>query len=93
MSAAIVTKLKVAEFEGWKTGYDAGEGMRRELKVRGVMVLRDEADPTHVTIITQLDSVADAKAMIASPRWQEAAKAAGTKPEVMFATVMDQKTY
>lgn len=93
MSAAIVTKLKVTEFEAWKSGYDAGEGMRRELNVKGVLVLRDEADPTSVTVITRFDSVADAKAMIASPKWQEAAKASGTKPEAFFTSVIVDKTY
>ena len=94
MASAVVTKMKIEDFAAWKTRYDGGEPMRREFKVRGVTVLRDATDASLVTVVTRFDSVADAKAMLASDAWKAAAKAGGVPPlEMAFTEVADEKTY
>jgi len=94
MSSAIVTRLKVQNFETWKAHYDRGEGMRREFHARGVTVLRDATDPNLVTILTRFDSLDAGKAMIGSERWKEASRGAGASPvEAFFTDIVEEKAY
>jgi heme-degrading monooxygenase HmoA len=94
MPSATIAKLKVENFETWKSRYDGGEAMRRDFRVRGVSILRDATDPNLVTIVTRFDSLDDAKKMFTSDRWKEAVKAAGGPPtEVFFTELTDERTY
>jgi heme-degrading monooxygenase HmoA len=94
MACTVVTKAKVESFEAWKSGYDQGEGVRRELGVRSVSVLRDAADPSVVILVTRFDSLEAAKAMMSSPKFAEARKKAGAPPlEVTYTNVVEDKTY
>ena len=94
MSCTVVVKLKVENYEAWKSHYDAGEPVRREFHVRAVGVLRDASDPNTVFVLTRFDSVDDAKKMLAAPKWQETAKKAGASSmETWFTNVAQDKTY
>jgi heme-degrading monooxygenase HmoA len=94
MASTTIARVKVQNFETFKSTYDRGEGMRRELRVRGVSLLRDATDPNLVTIITRFDSIADAKAMFASDHLKEAVKSVGvTLQDVFFADVAEEKSY
>jgi hypothetical protein len=94
MSSIVVSKARVENFESWKSGYDQGEAIRREFRVRGIQVLRDASDPNIVLVLTRFDSVDDAKKMLSSERWQEGAKRSGAQMlETHFANVVDDRTY
>ncbi len=93
MASAVVTRIRVPNFEGWKAHYDQGETMRRNASVRGVQVLRDASDPNLVTIVTRFDSVDDAKRMLASDEWKQAAGKGGPPLEISFVDVAEEKTY
>ncbi len=94
MSSAVVTKLRVENYESWKDAYDRGEAVRREFRVRGIAVLRDGSDPNQVLIVTRFDSIDDAKKMLSSEKWQQTAKGSGGQMlETHFTNVADEKTY
>ena len=93
MSNAVVTKLKLENYDTWKSHYDQGEAMRREYRVRGVTVLRDTTDPNIVTIVTRFDSIDDARKMLTSDQWKQAAQRGAPPIEVSFTTVADERTY
>jgi heme-degrading monooxygenase HmoA len=94
MASAIITRLKVENFETWKAAYDAGEGMRREHRVRGVTLLRDGTEPNTVLLVTRFDSIDDAKKMVGSDKWKEASKGSGAQmQEAFFANVVDERSY
>ncbi len=94
MPSAIMTRMKVQDYATWKAGYDKGEPLRREFKVRSVTILRDASEPGVLTVITRFDSVDDAKKMMGSDRWKEATKAASVAGmEVTFNDIADEKQY
>ncbi len=94
MPCAIISRLATENYDTWKAGYDAGEAMRRELGVRGVLVARDATQPHVVTIVTRFDSVDAAKAMLASEAWQKAARSAPAKMQDAWITsITDEQAY
>lgn len=57
-------------------------------------MLRDAADPQVVILVTRFDSVEAARAMMASPKFEEARKKAGAPPlEVTYTNVVEDMTY
>ena len=94
MSAIVVTRVKVQNFETFKSRYDEGEGFRRRFHVRGITVLRDAAEPNTVTILTRFGSVADAKTMLTSDEFKEATKGSSVlSGETFYNEVVEEKSY
>ena len=60
MSAFIITRIQVGDYDTWRGMFDQDRPAARE-KARAVRVFRRLDDPNHVFILLEFDSQADAE--------------------------------
>jgi hypothetical protein len=60
MSAFIITRIQVGDYETWRTMFDQDRPQARE-KAKLQRIFRKVDDPNHVFIFLEFDSVADAE--------------------------------
>jgi hypothetical protein len=60
MSAFIITRIQVGDYESWRTMFDQDRPQARE-KAKLQRIFRKVDDPNHVFIFLEFDSVADAE--------------------------------
>jgi hypothetical protein len=76
----------VNDFATWKASYDAFDGKRNGMGVRGHAVFQAVDDPNDVTAWHDFDSLEAAQAFAGSPQLREAMAAAGVAgpPDIWF---------
>ena len=84
--AAAVVTLTVADFDTWKTVFDANEGTRSQAGMLGHHINRLEDDPNTVGIYFAVSDVDEMKKFVASEELQQVMKEAGVTgpPDVRF---------
>ena len=94
-AVTIVVRHTVANFDKWKVGYDGHENVRKKFGWTNATVMTDAADPTHVTIVGKVKSLAQAKDFTKAPSLKEVMQKAGvtSAPDVTFLKVVEQKSY
>lgn len=95
MTAALVVKHRVADFDAWKKVFDSMTPVRKKHGWLGHTVLRDAQDPNVVTIINRVKDLDGAKRYGASPEIKDAMKAGGVQgpPEISFLEEADELKY
>ena len=90
--AAILVQHPVADFDTWKAGFDAHEGVRREVGFLGHHINRADDDPDLVTIYLALTDIERAKAFAASEELKQIMQEVGVTgpPEMTWVTPVRQ---
>ena len=69
--------FRVAEYDAWKTGYDASIDQRRAAGETSYQVFRDAKDPHLITVVSMQEDAKRVQAFLDSPDLEEQMKAAG----------------
>jgi hypothetical protein len=95
MTAALIVKHRVADFDQWKKVFDSMTPIRRQHGWVGHIVLRDAQDPNVVTIINRVKDLDGAKRYGASQELKSGMKDAGVQgvPEISFLEDADELRY
>lgn len=90
--AAVVVQHPVADFDAWKAGFDAHEGVRREVGILGHHINRAEEDPDLVTIYLAVTDVDRVKAFAASDELKQIMEEVGVTgpPQMTWVTPVRQ---
>ena len=77
---------KVADFDTWKTHFDAHEPKRQEAGMNAINVFRADEDPNDVTVQMEVNDFESARQFASSPDIKEIMEKAGviSQPEVRF---------
>ena len=83
---AMIVKLRVADYERWKTEYDLLEKMRREHGWTAHEIYRDATEPNAVVIVNHMHDLDRAKAYLGSDAVRSGVQRAGVQgpPEVWY---------
>jgi hypothetical protein len=86
MSTAII-RHRVADFDAWKAAFDEHASVRSEYGLTDTGLLRDDDDPSTVTILMSTDDTARAREFFESDTLRETMEGAGvvSQPEVWIA--------
>lgn len=96
----LIIKHKVANYDKWKTSYDAHDSIRMASGLHNYVLGRGMDDPNMVVVILKADDVDKAKALTSSQEMMDRMKKAGVvgKPEMTLlkvamndTTMIDQK--
>jgi hypothetical protein len=84
----LFVRHQVADYEGWRRGYDDFDAARRGMGVRGDAVFQKLDDPNDVTAWHDFDTLDDAQAFLSSPELKVAMEAAGVtgEPQIWLAS-------
>jgi hypothetical protein len=95
MTAALIVKHRVADFDTWKKVFDAMTPVRRQYGWLGHTVLRDAQDPNVVTIVNRVKDLDGAKRYGGSQEIKNAMKEGGVQgpPEISFLDQVDELGY
>ena len=91
----MIVKLKVADFERWKSEYDQLEMLRREHGWTAHEIYRDSAEPNTVVIVNHMPDLGRAKAYLESDAVRSGVQRAGVQgpPEVWYLDEAEVKQY
>ncbi len=79
--AHLMMKITVQDFGKWKPFFDANGERRKAAGCRGALVLRSAENPNEITVITEWDSLENAKKFAATPPPKEVREKAGILSE------------
>ncbi len=77
---------KVADYNKWRKVFDETDSLRRSMGETGLHVYRTDADPKEIVVITDWDTLDQARAYAQSPELKAAMQKAGviSQPDVLF---------
>jgi len=86
--AAVVARMRVADFDTWLEEFDSHEDVRRAAGILGHHVNRAEDDPNDISLFMALSDIEKAKVFSASDDLREKMRAAGviSVPEFIYMT-------
>lgn len=95
MSAALIVRHRVANFEQWKAVFDGMFETRRAHGWLSAIVYRDATDPNMVTIVNRVKDLDGAKRYGSSDGLRAAMKNAGVEgpPEIFFVDEAEERAY
>jgi hypothetical protein len=95
MTAALIVRHRVANFEAWKTVFDGMTDVRRSHGWISTHVYRDATDPNVVTIVNRVKDLDGAKRYGGSAELRTAMQQAGVQgaPEVSFVEEAEERRY
>ena len=95
MSAALIVRHRVANFEEWKKVFDSMTETRKQHGWLQAFVYRDATDPNMVTIVNRVKDLDGAKRYGSSDVLRNAMKNGGVQgpPEVFFLDQSDAHDY
>lgn len=84
--AIVLARLKVADYDKWRTVYDEHASMRQSSGCTGTHVFRNASDPNEVTLNLQWDTIENAQKFFTSDELRQAMQRAGVigQPDVWF---------
>lgn len=84
--ATVAVRHRVNDYDAWKIVYDEHGTNRNELGCTGYEILRDDADPNEVLVLTHWPSMKNARAFASDPSLGEAMSRAGVvgAPRIEF---------
>jgi hypothetical protein len=85
----------VPDFDGWKRAFDDDPAGRERSGVRRYRILRSMDDPNYVMIDLELDSKAEADALLAAMRrvWARVEGSVMRDPQARIVEVVESVTY
>jgi quinol monooxygenase YgiN len=95
MTAALIVKHRVANFDAWKNVFDTFTNVRKEHGWISADVYRDATDPNIVTIVNRVKDLDGAKRYGASEGLKKAMATAGVlgPPEIFFVEEAEHRAY
>jgi quinol monooxygenase YgiN len=95
MTAALIVRHRVANFDKWKEVFDSFTPVRKEHGWLSAIVYRDATDPNMVTIVNRVKDLDGAKRYGSSNGLREAMQKAGVQgaPEIFFVEEAEDKRY
>jgi quinol monooxygenase YgiN len=93
--AVLAVRHTVADYAGWKAGYDNHGPSRKEHGAIRDQVLQSVDDPNDLLVLVEFGSLAAAKAFANDPSLKEAMSAAGLigAPDISFRDRTDEASY
>ena len=93
MTAAVIIRHRVANFEAWKTLFDGMAEARLAHGWMSTIVFRDEVDPNVVTIVNRVKDLDGAKRYASSSELRTAMQNAGVHgvPEIFFVQEVEER--
>jgi len=91
----MIVKLKVDDFDRWKSEYDQLETLRREHGWTAHEIYRDATEPNTVVIVNRMQDLSRAKAYLGSDAVRSGVQRAGVQgpPEVWSVNETEVKLY
>jgi heme-degrading monooxygenase HmoA len=88
----LLVQHPVEDYDKWKRVFDEHATARKAAGSKGGVVLRDADDPNQVTILLEIENLADARAFAGSDDLREAMQRAGVTgpPNVSFLKEADK---
>ena len=85
---AVMVQHPVADFDTWKTGFDAHEGARRDAGILGHHINRSQDEPNSLSVYMAVSDLDRARAFSSSPDLKSAMEEVGVTgpPEFMWMT-------
>jgi hypothetical protein len=83
-SSILLVRHKVADYNNWKSGYDAHDSVRLASGIHKYLIARGTEDSNMVMVAQAMDDVNKAKAFAASPDLKEVMKKAGVISDPMI---------
>ena len=77
MSATLIVRHTVADFDAWRKEYDEADAIRAEHGCTAERVLQSPTDPNDVVVTHEFPSVAQAEAFVGDPNLGPAMARAG----------------
>jgi hypothetical protein len=95
MSASLIVRHRVANFEEWKKVFDSMFETRKQHGWLQTFVLRDAADPNMVTVVNRVKDLDGAKRYGSSDVLRNAMKNGGVlgAPEIFFVEEAESRSY
>ena len=95
MTAALIVRHRVANFEAWKTVFDSMTEVRRAHGWIATIMYRDATDPNLVTIVNRVKDLDGAKRYGASAELRAGMAKAGVQgaPDVTFVEEVEERKY
>jgi len=82
-------RYTVADYEQWRSVFDANDALRRAAGCSGInQVYRDADDPKTVTLVMEWDNADNARKFLDDPALRERMKAAGVVGAAAVRTIM-----
>jgi ribosomal protein L35AE/L33A len=84
---------KVPSFDGWKKAFDSDPVGRKKFNVRRYRIYRPADDPNYAMVDLELDSVADAEAVLAALRvmWKQVEGTVMMGPKTRIVELVESK--
>lgn len=84
--ATIVVRHKIDDWAKWKAFYDGSDEFHKKSKLTGAHVFQSADDPRELIILSEFDSMDDARKFGQSPELKDAMKSAGVadQPNIYF---------
>ncbi len=84
--ATVAVRHQVNDYDAWKAVYDEHGANRKEHGCIGDQILRDDADPSEVLVLTRWPSMKNAQEWAADPSLRDAMSRAGVvgAPRIEF---------
>jgi heme-degrading monooxygenase HmoA len=89
-STTALVRHRVANYEAWKTEYDAFAPIQAQHGVRAHQVLRSQDNPNDVVVTHTFDDVEKAKAFFAMPELKQAMSKAGVHEDSLRVAFYDE---
>ncbi len=95
MTAALIVKHRVADFETWKKAFDGMDATRKANGWISAIVYRDAVDPNLVTIVNRVKDLDGAKRYGSGPEIRAAMERGGVigAPEVSFVNEVEERKH
>jgi hypothetical protein len=95
MTAALIVRHRVADFDSWKKAFDGFVETRRQHGWTSAIVYRDATDPNMVTIVNRVKDLDGAKRYGSSDGLRDAMSKMGVQgpPEIYFVEEAEERTY
>ena len=77
MAVTLIVKIKVENFDKWKTAFDEADQFREKLGIVIKGVYRSIEDDKCIFLISDYPSLEMAKAMLSNPEWESNQRKAG----------------
>jgi len=79
--STVIIRHRVADYDTWKAAFDEHGSARRDHGLADTGLLRDEDDPSMVTVLMSTDDTARAREFFASDTLREAMQGAGVESQ------------
>ena len=77
MAVTLIVKIKVENFDKWKTAFDEADEFRKKLGIIIKGIYQSVEDDKSISLISDYPSLEIAKGILANPEWESNQRKAG----------------